>query len=85
SVNLVDPQRGLFIVAIPEGGGHKYVEYKINDATKFYGLDKKEMKDGFKAEAFQSPDKRLNLPINLVFDPSGQVKAIALDNRPPTP
>lgn len=77
-VQMIDPERGTFLVSVVQNGGLKILEYKVSDKTKFVTENGKAVKDGLKADAFKNPYNRPTVPVTLSFDANGGLKEVKI-------
>ena len=78
-IKLVDPQRGLAVMAFPSDFGMRIYEVPIPQDTKFVTKDGKKIGDGLKDPMFKSGNNRLTIPVKVQYGGGGSIKKITLN------
>lgn len=78
-IKLVDPDRGLAIMAFPTDFGMRIYEVPIPKDTKFVNKDGKKIADGLKDPMFKSGNNRLTIPVKVQYGSGGTIKKISLN------
>jgi hypothetical protein len=71
TVKMVDPARGVAVVAIMADNGIRLREVKIPPNVKFETKDGKKMADGLKNPMFQNRENRFSIPVTIKYAPGG--------------
>ncbi|GIW82205.1 MAG: hypothetical protein KatS3mg105_4012 [Gemmatales bacterium] len=68
TIKLVDQTTGKFLLRVPSGTGYKFVEYRLDNKTKFLDKNGKKIEGGFKNKVFASPNNRPSVNVELILE-----------------